>query len=497
MIKKKEFYPREYMKMAIEVMRKSVHEPRVDKTSPKVGAVLVMPDGSVDVASRGELRYGDHAEFTLLERKHRSVNLTGSILFATLEPCAPGSRRHPKLSCAERIVLARIKKVWIGLEDPDPAVDRKGIKYLQDNGIEVHMFDCDLQQIIEDENKGFLSQAKERAKNTKRIKSFTLTKIEQINKRANFFDFSDEAINFYKDKISFHGSIKSAAFIKKLYHKGLLDKEKNKFVPTGIGLILLGKSPEDFYPQSILKGTVKYPNGNTEIKDFGGSLVLIPNAVEEWWRKVMPLSIDRSSSQRITTAEFPYEPIREAVINALVHRDYDLEGAACHLDVDEHTIMIKSPGQPVSPITLEQLQNFEAPTLSRNPQIFSIFAEMKMVERRGLGMRTCKSMPGKYNLPLPQYSFKKPYLNLTFYRSRRDIPVLRDKNFLNQLNKDEKQGVEYLFTLKQVSKKVYAEHFNFDNRKAERHLKHFADLRIVKRQGAGPSTIYIVNREHG
>ena len=145
---KKNIDPRKYMVMAIDVMKKSIHEPRQDKASPLVGAVLVMPDGTVDTAFRGELRHGDHAEFTLLERKHRHNDLTGSILFATLEPCAPGSRRHPKLACAERIVLARIREVWIGLEDPDPAVDRKGIKYLQDNGVSVHMFDRDLQIMV-------------------------------------------------------------------------------------------------------------------------------------------------------------------------------------------------------------------------------------------------------------------------------------------------------------------------------------------------------------
>jgi ATP-dependent DNA helicase RecG len=96
---------RKYMAMAIEVMMKSIQEPRDDKVSPKVGAVLIKPSGEIETAFRGELRNGDHAEFTLLERKNRSVPLDGSILFATLEPCAPGARKHPKLSCAERIVM--------------------------------------------------------------------------------------------------------------------------------------------------------------------------------------------------------------------------------------------------------------------------------------------------------------------------------------------------------------------------------------------------------
>ncbi|MHB1252923.1 MAG: ATP-binding protein [Candidatus Humimicrobiaceae bacterium] len=209
----------------------------------------------------------------------------------------------------------------------------------------------------------------------------------------------------------------------------------------------------------------------------------------------MPLSIDRSSSQRKISTDFPYEPIREAIINALVHRDYELNGATCHLRIDKHTITIRSPGKPVNPITLEQLKNFNAPTLSRNPQIFSIFAELGMVEKRGLGMETYKYLPDRYNLPLPLYSFPKPFLDLIFFRTTKDIPVLTDEKISNQLNDEEKIGVEYIFTLQQISKIEYSEHFNFNNRKSERHLKHFSEIGILSRKGAGPSTIYMLNRK--
>jgi len=88
---------RAMMEQAVAVMRQSIAEPRADgKASPKVGAVLLKPDGTVETACRGELRLGDHAEFTLLERKNRGNKLDGSILYATLEPCAPKARLHPK-----------------------------------------------------------------------------------------------------------------------------------------------------------------------------------------------------------------------------------------------------------------------------------------------------------------------------------------------------------------------------------------------------------------
>jgi len=108
MTTKSKFDPRRMMEKAIEVMKLSINEPRVDKkASPRVGAVLVKPDGTIDTAFRGELRHGDHAEYTLLERKHPGERLDGSVLFATVEPCAPGSRKATS-------AVPSVKWTWCG-----------------------------------------------------------------------------------------------------------------------------------------------------------------------------------------------------------------------------------------------------------------------------------------------------------------------------------------------------------------------------------------------
>ena len=99
MTSKKKFDARKMMELAVSVMMWVSPVLRVYGTDcPRVGAVIVFPDGRVDTASRGELRNGDHAEFTLIDRKYRDQKLDGARLFATLEPCAPGSRHPPKMS---------------------------------------------------------------------------------------------------------------------------------------------------------------------------------------------------------------------------------------------------------------------------------------------------------------------------------------------------------------------------------------------------------------
>jgi len=350
---KTKFDPKKLMELAVKVMKQSLHEPRKDnKKSPSVGAVLLKPDGTIETAYRGELRYGDHAEFTLLERKNRANILDGSILFTTLEPCAPGSRRHPKLGCAERIVLARIKEVWVGIEDPDPTVDRKGIKYLQDNGIDVHMFDRDLQKTIIEENKEFFAQARKRAEEVKKPRKITLSTFEHAVSTVDFSDFSQEALEQFRAKAEIEHTIGSVAFNRRLQQQGLLQKKADKLLPTGFGILLFGKNPRNIFHQAGILGTIHYANGETEIRDFNEPIVSIPRLVHEWLKKFLAITIDRSDIERKERLSFPSVLLREAVVNALIHRDYDIAGAKCQLAVTEDTIIVKSPGYPVPPIKL-------------------------------------------------------------------------------------------------------------------------------------------------
>lgn len=102
--------------------------------NPLVGAVIVK-DGQV-IAEGYHHKYGElHAERDALKNaRENGVDVTGAELYVTLEPCCHTGKQPP---CTQAVIDSKISHVIIGSRDPNPLVDGKGVKQLQDAGIKV------------------------------------------------------------------------------------------------------------------------------------------------------------------------------------------------------------------------------------------------------------------------------------------------------------------------------------------------------------------------
>ena len=116
--------------------------------NPLVGCVVVK-DGEI-IAEGYHEKYGEfHAERNALTQCKSETK--GALLYVTLEPCCHYGKTPP---CTEIIIEKGIKKVYVGILDPNPLVAGKGVKMLQDAGIEVEVGLC--QDEIRELNKVFL-----------------------------------------------------------------------------------------------------------------------------------------------------------------------------------------------------------------------------------------------------------------------------------------------------------------------------------------------------
>lgn len=477
-VKGKKYTHNEYIELSIQEMRKSKSE-HEDKTDPKVGAVLVDPEGKlVETAHRGEIRSGDHAEYSIFSKKLRAKDLTGYILYTTLEPCV--ERNHPKMGCSFHTIDARIAKVYIGHKDPDPTVAGDGIYLLEKAKIKVEFYDKKFSDVIAKENAKFFEEARQRAKqiNDKEVTPVLTPFQEELN-NFEITDFSEEAQREMIEKMGLKFKLGTDAYNSFLYKLSLIKvKEKAKTIkPTGLGLLLLGKQPQLQFPQARIKFTIRRIDQDPIIKDFDGPLVLLPNKIEEYLEVVFPKYVTRTNFPRDEKSDIPYRALLEVIMNAIVHRDYTLNPKIM-VDVDDEKVIIASPGIPLAPI--EKFRTFSVASNSRNPKIAYILFEMGLVEERGFGMEELSKLE-KNGFPKPNFELEDNVLKTTLYKGKSTIHIIEEKDL---------KGFKELKEHKVLTSSKYIDITGASKRTARRHLNDLVKAGKAKKLGDGPSTEY-------
>ncbi len=106
--------------------------------NPMVGAVVASPDGTVISTGFHERFGGPHAEINAI-RVAGSATI-GSDLYVTLEPCSHFGKTPP---CADAVIAAGFRRVFVGCQDPAPHVAGQGLKRLRDAGMDVTVGLCE------------------------------------------------------------------------------------------------------------------------------------------------------------------------------------------------------------------------------------------------------------------------------------------------------------------------------------------------------------------
>jgi ATP-dependent DNA helicase RecG len=171
-----------------------------------------------------------------------------------------------------------------------------------------------------------------------------------------------------------------------LVRRGCLIRVGSELQLTYAALLLFGRYPQQWLPNAtILAG--RFPGATlsgTYIKrDITGNLPEQLRQAEEFIRTYLNTTVRLVGLQHQESLEYPFEAVRELLVNAVAHRDYNLQGDNIHLNIYVHRLEISSPGLLPGPVTLKNL--LEA-RFARNAVISQVLSDLGYVERLGYGL---------------------------------------------------------------------------------------------------------------
>lgn len=186
-------------------------------------------------------------------------------------------------------------------------------------------------------------------------------------------------------------------------------------VPTLAGLMTFSKYPQTYFPQLCitavsLPGTEQGTVGNDgerfiDNKRITGAIPdMLEEAVEFVRRNSRTKTIINDNGQRVDKTEYPIKAVREAILNALVHRDYSIhtENVPIRIEMYRDRMEITNSGGLYGKISIDALGKVRPET--RNAALANILELLKVTENRYSGIPTMRNEFANAGLPAPIFS---------------------------------------------------------------------------------------------
>lgn len=158
-------------------------------------------------------------------------------------------------------------------------------------------------------------------------------------------------------------------------------------------------------------------------KEYEGSLIYLLQSSSDFIRNNSKVRFVKEAMYRVDKPDYAERAVAEALVNALIHRDYIVPGSEIHIDMYDDRLEIQSPGGMFEGKSIQECDINSIGSVRRNPVIADIFHRMKYMERRGSGLKKILSETAK----LPGYSVQ---LKPEFYSTPSDFRVvLKNVNY--------------------------------------------------------------------
>jgi predicted HTH transcriptional regulator len=275
-----------------------------------------------------------------------------------------------------------------------------------------------------------------------------------------------------------------------LAHLGLLHGQQ----PTNAALLLFGRQPQHFIPAAEVRcmhfhGTeIQRPAPSYQI--FKGRLFDQVDHAADFVLGVINRSVGTRalSAQAPVAYEIPPDVVREAIVNAVVHRDYT-SGAAVQVSVFADRVEVWNPGMLPPPLTPESLRHPHQ-SIARNPRLAEVLFLARYIEKYGTGTLMMIRETAASALPEPDFEQRGGEFATIVWRD-----WITDK-FLAGLNLNQRQrdAIAHLKVSGRIGNLDYQRLFVVSKPTATRDLEELRALGVLSKVGStGKGTYYVLN----
>jgi ATP-dependent DNA helicase RecG len=252
--------------------------------------------------------------------------------------------------------------------------------------------------------------------------------------------------------------------------------------PSVAGVLLFGRSPTQFLPQATVR-CARF-KGETEVtfldmQVVGGTVIEQVEAVMEFARRNLAMAAKiEGALERKETWEYPLVALREAVINAVCHRDY-ASAASVQLRIFDDRLEVWNPGGLPPELSVSDLRVSHA-SIPRNKLIADAFFLIGYVEQFGTGTQRMIGLLQQAGLPEPEFESREHFFRVLF---RKPVPI--EQQFAHSdLNSRQIIALRTLEKSKRITRKEYEALTGASDVTAKRDLTDLVNKRVLVRRGA-------------
>jgi len=300
-----------------------------------------------------------------------------------------------------------------------------------------------------------------------------------------------------------------ATLLNMLREKGLVRKEQKRgYKAMASGLLFLGKDPASMFPQCrVLADAYSGTEPDANPKDQDTLSRPAPTTVERVVEFVMqntrhPIRV--VGIRRVKLDEYPREVIREAIVNAIAHRDYEDAARPIYVKVFFDRVQILSPGDLLPPLSVNKLLKGRYEPCSRNPTLAQYLGHLRLMEQRGSGIRRMREAMLNHGLEAPEYDLADGYFRVTLRGPEDDLERLTAPDTTGgippaveeQLTERQRDILRRLAEGDRITSARCMELYGITRQAVNADFVKMIDYGLIQRLGAGRSTHYVLKTDH-